>query len=211
MEEEQQYFILQKWCICKNYCIFQKYLVFLKNIWSCVARSSLSPHTWSCHPVYIPFSPISIRSPTMDWTNCFVKPKFWGRRDKQQQNLAQIFFPKKIFSITHTSDKQRGKYICNYQKIFAPLVYVTAATSPVSRNNLPVSGRESVFHILFVSMCIFLLFITPAKSSQSTWRWYARWTARSLGQLPSPCRYLVAGYLQGDTSISCLHRCTHVL
>ena len=98
MEEEQQYFILQKWCICKNYCIFQKYLVFLKNIWSCVARSSLSPHTWSCHPVYIPFSPISIRSPTKDWTNCFVKPKFLGRRDwdKQQQNLdPKYFFPKK--------------------------------------------------------------------------------------------------------------------
>ena len=151
MEEEQQYFILQKWCICKNYCIFQKYLVFLKNIWSCVARSSLSPHTWSCHPVYIPFSPISIRSPTKDWTNCFVKPKFWGRRDKQQQNLdPKYFFPKKIFSITHTSDKQRGKYICNYQKIFAPLVYVTAATSPVCLAIISLCLPEQVCFPYFI-------------------------------------------------------------
>ena len=67
----------------------------------------------------------------------------------------QIFFPKKRFSITHTSDKQRGKYICNYQKIFAPLVYVTAATSPVSRNNLPVSARASLFSIFYLFPCAF--------------------------------------------------------
>ena len=154
MEEEQQYFILQKWCICKNYCIFQKYLVFLKNIWSCVARSSLSPHTWSCHPVYIPFSPISIRSPTMDWTNCFVKPKFWGRRDKQQQNLAQIFFPKK-YSPSHIHPTNSVENIFVIIKKYLHLLFTWQPRQAPCLAIISLCLVASLFSIFYLFPCAF--------------------------------------------------------
>lgn len=130
----------------KIFSIPEKYLKLRCSQLAISAHLIVSPSLYSIQSYFHP-------QPNKGLNQLLCKTQILGEAGSGQaaaEPRPQIFFPKKRFSITHTSDKQRGKYICNYQKIFAPLVYVTAATSPVCLAIISLCLPEQVCFPYFI-------------------------------------------------------------